>query len=90
MSLVPVFNGSPILQVLLAIAMVWWGYKKGASPALIAQFRPAPTDGVPVRGWVNGKGAFSSSGSSSGSSGGSSSGGFGGGSSGGGGASGSW
>jgi uncharacterized protein len=86
MALVPFFNAWPIFQVPLAIAMARWGYKKGASPDWISRFRPAPTDGGPLHGWVGGYGASSSGGSSSNSS----SGGFGGGSSGGGGASGSW
>jgi uncharacterized protein len=96
MALVPFFNAWPIFQLPLAIAMVRWGYKKGASPAWITPFRPAPADGGPLHGWVaGGYGASSSGGFGGGSSGGgssssSSSGGFGGGSSGGGGASGSW
>jgi uncharacterized protein len=99
MALIPFFHAWPILQVPLAIVMMRWGYKKGASPGWITPFRPAPADGGPLRGWVAGGYASSSGGSSSASSGassgsdssgGSSSGGFGGGSSGGGGASGSW
>jgi uncharacterized protein len=97
MALVPFFNAWPILQVPLAIAMVRWGYGKGASPAWITPFRPAPEGGGPLRGWVaggyadslsGGSGGRSSDGGSSSSS--SSNGDFGGGSSGGGGASGSW
>jgi uncharacterized protein len=96
-ALVPFFNAWPILQVPIAMAMVRWGYRKGANPAWITPFRPAPEDGAPLRGWVAGGYAASSSGGLGGQSSGggsssssSSSGGFGGGSSGGGGASGSW
>jgi len=97
MALVPFFDAWPILQVPLAIAMVRWGYKKGASLDWIVPFRRPPTNGGPLHGWVAGGYPTSARGSSgSGSSGGdsssssSSSGDFGGGSSGGGGASGSW
>lgn len=96
MALLPFFNAWPVLQVPLAVAMTWWGYRRGASPAWIRPFRPVPADGAPLSGWVAGgssrassSGGFGGS-SSSGSSGDSSSGGFGGGKSGGGGASGSW
>jgi uncharacterized protein len=74
MAMVPIFNGSPILQVSLAIAMALFGYRKGARSALIARFRPVPTDAAPLNGWVGGWGEFrggSTSGSGSGSSGGS-------------------
>ena len=97
MALVPFFNAWPILQVPLAIAMLRWGYKKGASLDWILPFRRPPTNGGPLHGWVAGGYTTSSSGTSGGGSSGgdsssssSSSGDFGGGSSGGGGASGSW
>ena len=85
MALVPFFNASVIILVVLALAFAVWGYRRGPSAKWIRDMRHrAARHGSVQRtsGWVMGGGSGSGS-SSSGVS-------FGGGSSGGGGASGSW
>ncbi len=85
MALIPAFNASPLLIVLLGAASFAFGYHRGRNPKWLAVIREGARHGGGSSGWAMGSSSGSGGGSSSGGGGGG-----GGGSSGGGGASGSW
>src|SRR5262245_10083242 len=85
MALIPLFNVSPLLLGVLAVAAAAWGYRRAPKSRMVRDMLGSSVrrTGRGSSGWEMGGGTSSGSSSSSGSS-------FGGGSSGGGGASGSW